>query len=238
MTSSNSWLRVRLGRLSSVTEGDDGLFASGSCGADGGGVAVSGAGGPGARRGRVGARRRPSFAGGRRCRARPSRCGCGAGGARGAGGRVGGTACGGEEVSRGAPDTYAATLAADSVASLAVQGGPMEQREQDAFERLPFAQDALLLRQADESGKVDGLVVVGLSDWMPIVRHVSQSARRSATDDLEIPPERTVGVSCRGDLRRSPASGDELRRPAARSPIARSLSDSSGLSSRPQGRRT
>jgi predicted HD phosphohydrolase len=74
--------------------------------------------------------------------------------------------------------TYGGTLAADSVASLALQGGPMEPGEQDVFERLPFAQDALLLRQADESGKVDGLVVLGLSDWMPIVRDVSQSARK------------------------------------------------------------
>ena len=75
-------------------------------------------------------------------------------------------------------DAYGGTLAADSVASLALQGGPMRPGEQDAFEHLPFAQDALLLRQADESGKVEGLVVLGLSDWMPIVRDVSQSARK------------------------------------------------------------
>jgi predicted HD phosphohydrolase len=38
-------------------------------------------------------------------------------------------------------------------------------------------QDALLLRRADESRKVDGLEVVGLGDWMPIVRRASVSGR-------------------------------------------------------------
>ncbi len=79
-------------------------------------------------------------------------------------------------------DTYGGTLAADSVASLALQGGPMQPVEQSAFERLPYAQDALLLRRADESGKVDGLVVLGLSDWMPIVRRVAQ--RRAPKPEL------------------------------------------------------
>ena len=77
-------------------------------------------------------------------------------------------------------DTYGGTLAADSVASLALQGGPMQPLEQIAFERLPYARDALLLRRADEGGKVDGLVVLGLGDWMPIVRSVSQSGRKIA----------------------------------------------------------
>ncbi len=71
--------------------------------------------------------------------------------------------------------TYGGTLAADSVASLAAQGGPMPRNEQIAFERLRYAQDSLLLRRADESGKVEGLVVLGLRDWVPIVRRVAQS---------------------------------------------------------------
>ncbi len=76
-------------------------------------------------------------------------------------------------------EAYGGTLAADSVASLALQGGPMQPLEQSAFERLPYAQDALLLRQADESGKVKGLVVLGLGDWVPIVRRVARRARRN-----------------------------------------------------------
>jgi predicted HD phosphohydrolase len=67
-------------------------------------------------------------------------------------------------------EAYAGGLAADSVASLALQGGPMSADEQAAFELLPYAEDALVLRRADESGKVDGLEVPGLGEWMEIVR--------------------------------------------------------------------
>jgi predicted HD phosphohydrolase len=65
---------------------------------------------------------------------------------------------------------YAEVLAPDSVASLALQGGPMSAEEQRAFERLPHAQRALDLRRADERGKVDGLEVAGLAEWMELVR--------------------------------------------------------------------
>ena len=65
---------------------------------------------------------------------------------------------------------YSDDLAPDSVASLALQGGPMSAEEQQAFERLPQAQRALELRRADERGKVDGIVVAGLGEWMEIVR--------------------------------------------------------------------
>ena len=75
-------------------------------------------------------------------------------------------------------DAYAGRLGADSVASLALQGGPMSRREQIGFERWPYAQEALLLRRADESAKVDGLVVPGLSYSMQSVRRVSQAARK------------------------------------------------------------
>lgn len=74
---------------------------------------------------------------------------------------------------------YAGALATDSVVSLALQGGPMSRDEQDAFALMPHARDALLLRRADECGKVDGLAVVGLDDWMPIVRRVSESGHET-----------------------------------------------------------
>jgi predicted HD phosphohydrolase len=74
---------------------------------------------------------------------------------------------------------YSGTLATDSVVSLALQGGPMSPDEQDAFARMPQARDALLLRRADESGKVHGLVVAGLDDWMPLVRRVSESGHET-----------------------------------------------------------
>jgi predicted HD phosphohydrolase len=66
-------------------------------------------------------------------------------------------------------EAYAEELAADSVASLALQGGPMSEEEQRDFERLPHARRALDLRRADERGKVDGLEVAGLGEWMEVV---------------------------------------------------------------------
>jgi predicted HD phosphohydrolase len=68
---------------------------------------------------------------------------------------------------------YGERLAADSVASLALQGGPMTPEERDSFMTSPFAADAVLLRRADESGKVDGLEVPGLGQWMAVVRRVA-----------------------------------------------------------------
>jgi predicted HD phosphohydrolase len=67
-------------------------------------------------------------------------------------------------------DTYVGELAADSVASLARQGGPMSASEQKRFEKLPYADDALALRRADESGKVEGVEVAGLGDWIEMLR--------------------------------------------------------------------
>jgi predicted HD phosphohydrolase len=74
-------------------------------------------------------------------------------------------------------NAYTAVLAPDSVASLALQGGPMSPEEQQDFERLPHAQRALDLRRADERGKVDGSEVGGLGEWMKIVRALSASPR-------------------------------------------------------------
>jgi predicted HD phosphohydrolase len=68
--------------------------------------------------------------------------------------------------------TYGGELAADSVVSLARQGGPMTTAERAAYDRLPFGVDALVLRRADESGKVEGLVVDGLGPWMAAVHRV------------------------------------------------------------------
>jgi predicted HD phosphohydrolase len=64
---------------------------------------------------------------------------------------------------------YAGELAADSVASLALQGGPMGAGEQQRFEKLPYAQDALVLRRADESGKVEGVEIPGLAEWVDLL---------------------------------------------------------------------
>jgi predicted HD phosphohydrolase len=69
---------------------------------------------------------------------------------------------------------YAGDLAADSVASLDRQGGPMALAECRAFEARPFAAEAVVLRRADEGGKVAGLQVADLGDWLPLLRRVHQ----------------------------------------------------------------
>jgi predicted HD phosphohydrolase len=61
--------------------------------------------------------------------------------------------------------TYFGVLAADSVASLALQGGAMTPSEVEEFAKLPHAHDAVTLRRADDQGKVVGLVVAPLSAW-------------------------------------------------------------------------
>jgi predicted HD phosphohydrolase len=77
-------------------------------------------------------------------------------------------------------ESYGGALAADSVASLALQGGPMSADESADFERLAYFEDAVTLRRADENGKIDGLLVRGLADWMPIVQQVADRAAKSA----------------------------------------------------------
>ena len=74
---------------------------------------------------------------------------------------------------------YGAVLAADSVASLATQGGEMDGAEVAAFEAEPYATDALVLRRADEAGKVAGLPVPGLESWMAVVH--SHDARSTSS---------------------------------------------------------
>ncbi len=71
---------------------------------------------------------------------------------------------------------YGASLSSDSMASLAVQGGPMSSGERARFESLPCFADAVALRRADDRGKVDGLAVDGLATWMEMVRTVALSA--------------------------------------------------------------
>ena len=70
------------------------------------------------------------------------------------------------------PD-YGDELASDSVASLTTQGGPMSADEVAAFAMLALAPAAVALRRADDSGKVEGLVVRDLGHWVPVLRGLS-----------------------------------------------------------------
>jgi predicted HD phosphohydrolase len=71
---------------------------------------------------------------------------------------------------------YATALSRDSVTSLARQGGAMMAAELAAFESLPYSADAVHLRRADESGKVPGLAVAALSDWVDALERVHRHA--------------------------------------------------------------
>ena len=68
---------------------------------------------------------------------------------------------------------YGALLRADSVASLAHQGGALSGAEAEAFAARPGAAEAVALRRADDVAKVDGLAVGGLEDWVPVLRRLS-----------------------------------------------------------------
>jgi predicted HD phosphohydrolase len=67
---------------------------------------------------------------------------------------------------------YGALLSADSTASMTRQG-PMTRAQRAAFERLPWAEDAVALRRADDAGKVLGVVVGDLDSQMPALRRVA-----------------------------------------------------------------
>jgi predicted HD phosphohydrolase len=65
---------------------------------------------------------------------------------------------------------YREGLDAGSIVSLEHQGGVMDGDEIAAFESEEYVADALLLRRADEAGKVPGLVVPGLDSWLVPLR--------------------------------------------------------------------
>ena len=67
------------------------------------------------------------------------------------------------------PD-YLANLSPDSVASLALQGGPMSDVEAEAFEADPAHGHAVALRRWDEYGKISGLQVPGFEHYRPLLR--------------------------------------------------------------------
>lgn len=71
-------------------------------------------------------------------------------------------------------DEYDGVLTKDSVMSLARQGGALTEQEREDFLAQPWAADAVTLRRADDSGKVEGLEVRALADWTPLLHAVSR----------------------------------------------------------------
>jgi predicted HD phosphohydrolase len=74
---------------------------------------------------------------------------------------------------------YGRVLAADSVASLARQGGAMSPAECEAFVARRWADDAVVLRRADEGAKVAGLAVPGLDEWRGVLRRLAGRPRQA-----------------------------------------------------------
>ena len=73
-------------------------------------------------------------------------------------------------------DGYGGVLTNDSAVSLQRQGGAMLQQDTEAFLAQPWAADAVTLRRADDSGKVEGLVVRDLASWAPFLQAVGRRA--------------------------------------------------------------
>ncbi|MFE9116565.1 HD domain-containing protein [Streptomyces sp. NPDC007172] len=65
------------------------------------------------------------------------------------------------------------TLSPQSALTLRAQGGVMGPEEAAAFARDPLAEDAVVLRQADDAGKVVGLDVGVMEDWRPVLELVA-----------------------------------------------------------------
>ena len=79
---------------------------------------------------------------------------------------------------------YLSRLSPASVESLALQGGPMDRAEVEAFDALPYAADAVRLRRWDDEAKIVGWSVPLLDHY----RAVLAEARRAAPP--EIPPRK------------------------------------------------
>jgi phosphonate degradation associated HDIG domain protein len=64
-------------------------------------------------------------------------------------------------------ESYLARLSPASKLSLALQGGPLSRDEAQAFERLPFAAEAVRLRRWDDEAKIPGWAVPPLEHYRP-----------------------------------------------------------------------
>ena len=70
---------------------------------------------------------------------------------------------------------YYGRLSAESVRTLAVQGGPMTADEVTAFEALPFARDAVAVRRWDDEAKDPAVTPPEFSHFEPLLRAVARS---------------------------------------------------------------
>lgn len=73
------------------------------------------------------------------------------------------------------------TLSPQSALTLREQGGPMDGAEVRAFLADPDAAAAVVLRQADDAGKVVGLDAGVMEDWRPVLELVAAGAPATAS---------------------------------------------------------
>ena len=71
-------------------------------------------------------------------------------------------------------DGYGGVLTNDSVVSLQRQGGALRGEDAAGFLAQPWAADAVTLRRADDSGKVEGLAVRDLQSWAPLLQDLTR----------------------------------------------------------------
>ena len=71
--------------------------------------------------------------------------------------------------------SYRGVLAADSTATLVVQGDAMSDDERRRFESEAHATDALVLRRADDGGKVEGRDAGAVSRWRTSLQAVAMA---------------------------------------------------------------
>lgn len=69
---------------------------------------------------------------------------------------------------------YFRLLSPASVHTLALQGGPMNEREVARFEAEPYHRDAVRVRRWDDQGKVAGLRTAGMGDYAPLIAALSR----------------------------------------------------------------
>jgi [1-hydroxy-2-(trimethylamino)ethyl]phosphonate dioxygenase len=69
-------------------------------------------------------------------------------------------------------DQYVAGLSPASRRSLALQGGPMSEREAASFASGPYALDAIVLRRWDDDAKSPGLEVAPLETYVPYIERM------------------------------------------------------------------
>jgi phosphonate degradation associated HDIG domain protein len=67
------------------------------------------------------------------------------------------------------PD-YFARLSPDSVLSLSLQGGPMDEQEAEIFAAQPYARAAVQLRRFDGAAKVKGLITPTVAHFLTFIR--------------------------------------------------------------------